>query len=276
MRTLLLCATVLSITACGGTSSTAVHLTRWNFAVVDGRNQAAAAGSGTLANRITSQLTRDPQGTFASRALDRVGDFVLPALAYAQGISLAGEPVEGAIVCGREAAPGEPQVQPLCAFTLADGKAANTVVPGTKAGTYNIVFTAQVQSEEPVKDSTTVIVQPGPAVGAGGGQPCSTGQPGCYLVSVSDVIDLHITMARAWDQYDNLIDISEKTPSFTIRGPCGSPGVPEPNCWPAPAGLTPDGTGWLVTIDPKWAGTNVLLYVFLDGNIVFGWPLSVR
>jgi hypothetical protein len=153
--TLLLLA--LTLTACGGATDTAA--TRYNFAVVAGMNQTSAAGDVQLAQKITAQLTRDPQGKFATR----VFDFFAPKLAYAQGINLSGEPVANAIVCGREALVGEPQVQPLCAFTLADGKAANTVVPGTKAGTYNVVFTAQVPSTEPVKDSTTVIVAAGPA-----------------------------------------------------------------------------------------------------------------
>lgn len=154
MRFALLCLALIGTAACGG--STDVQPTRYNFAVVDGANQKSTAGAPVLEKKITAQLTRDPQGEFAML------DFLLPKLAYAQGISLPGEPIQGAIVCGREALPGEPKVQPLCAFTLADGKAANTVVPGTKAGTYNVVFTAQVTSQEPVKDSTTVIVEAGP------------------------------------------------------------------------------------------------------------------
>lgn len=144
--------------ACGG-SVAAPESTRWNFAVIDGRNQKSVAGDASLAKAVTSQLTRDPNGKFATRVLD----LLRPAVAYAQGLALAGEPVANAIVCGRESAPGEPKVVPLCAFTLADGKAANTVEAGTKAGTFNILFTAQVPSEEPVVDSTTVVVEPGPA-----------------------------------------------------------------------------------------------------------------
>lgn len=157
MRVALICLAVVALAACGGATDT--KPVRYNFAVVDGANQKSTAGSPVLEKKITAQLTRDPQGEFATR----VFDFLAPKLAYAQAINLPGEPVEGAIVCGREALPGEPQVQPLCAFTLADGKAANTVVPGTKAGTFNVVFTAQVTSQEPVKDSTTVIVEAGPA-----------------------------------------------------------------------------------------------------------------
>lgn len=146
----------LVLTACG--SSTDTSPTRYNFAVVDGRNQSSTAGANTLPAPITSQLTRDPQGKFALGVIN----FLLPTVAYAQQqIPLSGEPVEGAIVCGRVAPTGEPQVEPLCAFTLSDGKAANVVKPGTKAGIFNIVFTAQVQSQEPVKDSTTVTVLAG-------------------------------------------------------------------------------------------------------------------
>jgi hypothetical protein len=145
-----------TLAACGSSTDTAA--TRYNFAVIDGRGQTSTAGTATLAKPITSQLTRDPQGQFATR----VFDLLAPAKAYAQGLTLAGDPVANAIVCGREAATGEPQVVPLCAFTLADGKAPNVVQPGTKAGTFNMVFTAQVPSQEPVIDSTTVTVEAGP------------------------------------------------------------------------------------------------------------------
>lgn len=146
---------LLAVVACGG--STDVRPTRYNFAVIDGANQVSKAGDATLAKSITVQLTRDPQGRFATRVLD----FFAPAVAYAQQLSLAGNPVAGEIVCGRESGPGEPKVVPLCAYTLADGKAANTVQGGTKAGTYNILFTAQVPSQAPVVDSTTVTVEAG-------------------------------------------------------------------------------------------------------------------
>ena len=96
-------------------------------------------------------------GSGSSRSLD----FLLPSVAYAQGITLSGTPVANAIVCGREAKPGEPKVVPLCAFTLADGKAANSIQGGTKSGTYHILFTAQVPSQLPVMDSATVTVSPG-------------------------------------------------------------------------------------------------------------------
>lgn len=154
MRYLL--AGLVLLAACGGSTDTVA--TRYNFAVIAGANQSSVAGEAHLVAPITSQLTRDPQGQFATR----VFNFIAPAVAYAQGTSLPGEPVQGAIVCGRVAAFGEPQVVPLCAFTLADGKAANTVQGGTKAGTYNILFTAQVPSQAPVEDSTTVTVNPGP------------------------------------------------------------------------------------------------------------------
>jgi hypothetical protein len=266
MRASILCAAALVLSACG--SSTDTLPTRYNFAVIDGRNQASVAGSAQLAKPITSQLARDPNGQFASGLFN----WLAPAVAYAQTLTVAGTPVANAIVCGRETLAGEPKVVPLCAFTLADGKAANSVESGTKAGTYNIVFTAQVPTQAPVKDSTTVTVAAGPAVGAGGGQ-CNTDQPGCYLVSVGDVLDLHITFNRAWDQYNNAVDITTKIPSYAVRGPCGQG---QPNCWPAPVGLTPDGTGWSVTIDKQWAGQHVFLYVFLDGNVVLAWPLSVK
>ena len=137
MRASILCAVALVLSACG--SSTDTVPTRCNFAVIDGRNQASTAGTAQLAKPITSQLAVDPNGKFATG----IFNWLAPAVAYAQTLTVSGTPVADAIVCGRETLPGEPKVVPLCAFTLADGKAANSVESGTKAGTYNIVFTAQ-------------------------------------------------------------------------------------------------------------------------------------
>lgn len=146
-------ALLLLAAACGG-SSTDAGPTRYNFAIIDGKNQISTAGDPTLSKPVTSQLTRDANGKFASGVLD----FLLPAKAFAQSITLPGAPVANAIVCGRESLPGEPKVQPLCAYTLADGKAANTIQGGTKAGTYKIIFTVQLPTQMPVMDSTTVVV----------------------------------------------------------------------------------------------------------------------
>lgn len=156
MRRPMLCLALLAVAACGG--STDVLRTRYNFAVVDGLNQVSTAGAPVLAKPITAKLTRDPEGKFATR----VFDFLAPKLAFAQDLPLSGEPIAGQLVCGRESEPGEPKVEPLCAFTLADGKAPNVVKPGTKAGVYNMVFTAQDVGVLPVKDSTTVTVEAGP------------------------------------------------------------------------------------------------------------------
>lgn len=149
---------LVAIAGCGG-GSTDTGPTRYNFAIVDGKNQSSTAGAPTLAKPITAQLTRDPNGKFATRMFD----FLAPAIAYAQDIPLSGEPIPGQLVCGEESNPGEPKVVPLCAFTLLDGKAANTIQGGTKAGTYKMRFTAQVESQLPVQDSTNVTVDPGPA-----------------------------------------------------------------------------------------------------------------
>lgn len=262
---------LILLAACGS-SATDTGPTRYNFGIVDGANQVSTAGDAALAKRVTSQLTRDPNGTFATR----VFDFLAPTIAYAQGLVLSGTPVAGAIVCGREAKLGEPQIVPLCAFTLSDGKAANAVQPGTKAGKFNILFTAQVPATEPVKDSTTVTVNASAATHAGGGN-CSTGQPGCYLVDAGSTFDLHPVLIRAWDQFENLVDLTTKTPGYKITACAPSVNGQTPVCvWPAPVGTLADGAGWTFTIDAKWKGQYVLLYVFLDGNVVVGWPLEVR
>lgn len=158
MRAFILPALLAALTACGN-SSTDPAPTRYNFGIVDGANQSSTAGTPQLSAPITAQLTRDPQGKFATR----VFDLLLPMKAFAQGLTLSGEPIEGQLVCGEEANTGEPRVEPLCAFTLADGKAPNKVQPGTKSGQYWMVFTAQEVGQAPVKDSTTVTVLPGPA-----------------------------------------------------------------------------------------------------------------
>ena len=210
MKSIALCLSLIALTACGGSTDT--KAVRYNFAVIDGANQISAAGDAALEKRVTSQLTRDPQGTFATRVLD----FFAPAIAYAQALTLSGTPVSNAIVCGREAIAGEPQIVPLCAFTLADGKAANTVVPGTRAGTYNILFTAQVQSQEPVKDSTTVKVLAGPVdgialIGTFDGKP--------RTLAAGSTYDVRQLLGRALDAYGNEVT------AYTVSGTGTVPGV---------------------------------------------------
>jgi hypothetical protein len=182
--------------ACG--SATDTPPVRYNFGIVDGRDQRSTAGAAQLAKSVTTQLTRDPQGEFASRVLD----FFKPVVAYAQSLSLAGDPVANAIVCGRESAPGEPKVVPLCAYTLADGKAANIVEGGTKAGTYTILFTAQVPSQAPVVDSTTVTVDPGAA------DTVIAAVAGWLFVGEGKGIQLSQLVIHAADRYGNLVTSS--------------------------------------------------------------------
>lgn len=158
--------------------------TRYNFGIVDGADQSSVAGATSLGKPITSQLTKDPQGKFAARIMD----FLLPLKAYAQGLTMPGEPVANALVCAREAGPGEPKAFPLCAFTLADGKAPISITGGTKAGKFVVVFSAQVQTQQPVRDSTTVIVNAGPMAShrfvKGAGFDCWTTLPADYVRDV--------------------------------------------------------------------------------------------
>jgi hypothetical protein len=270
---------VALIAACGG-SSTAPTAARFNFAIVAGKDQQVTASAASPDKTVTAMLTRDPNGTFATRVLD----FLSPAIAFAQDITLSGTPVANQIVCGQQAKPGEPEIIPLCAFTLADGKAANHVKGGTKAGKYELPFTAQVATQIPVKDSTSFTVVPGPAIGAGGGQ-CSTGQLGCNLVSGGDVLDIHTMIPNAWDEFQNPIDVATKTPSYAVRAASCGYCINQANTTPSPT--VPDASGWLVTVDPKFAGPpvyvgpvaeypKVLVYVFVDGNVVYRWPIEVK
>jgi len=200
---------LVAAVACGGATDTGP--TRYNFAVIDGRNQVSVAGDATLAKPITSQLTRDPQGKFATRVLD----FLAPAIAYAQTLTLSGTPVANAIVCGREAKAGEPQVIPLCAFTLTDGTAANSVHGGTKAGKFNILFTAQVTSQLPVADSTTVAV----AAGAMASQSFTGVGFSCWTV---------VEPERVLDQYGNPVPyrfVTTGTLAHTASNVLGSDGA---------------------------------------------------
>jgi hypothetical protein len=146
-------ALVAAIAACGG-SGTDTGPLRYNFGVVAGKNQISTAGAATLGAPITTELTRDKNGTFARGPFD----FLLPNAAFAQALTMPGTPVAGALICAQQSAAGEPQAVPLCAFTLADGTAPIAIKGGTKAGTFVMAFTAQLQTQMPVKDSTTVTV----------------------------------------------------------------------------------------------------------------------
>lgn len=149
----------LSLAACGGSGTTDTGPARYNFAVVDGSNQVSTAGDVTLSKPITSELTRDPNGTFAKGG--GVFDFLLPAKAFAQGLTLKGTPVANTIVCGRITASGEPQIVPICAYTDTAGKVPSTIMGGTKAGKFNLLYTAQVPAGSVVADSTSVTVNAG-------------------------------------------------------------------------------------------------------------------
>jgi hypothetical protein len=259
------------LAACGA-SSTDIQPTRYNFAVIDGANQASTAGAALLAKPITAQLTRDPQGKFATR----VFDFLAPSIAYAQGIVLSGTPVANAIVCGREALPGEPQVVPLCAYTLADGKAANSVQPGTKAGTYNVVFSAQVPTQMPVKDSTTVTVL--------------AGDVAKYVVArftpvggfvrqagLNSTFDIHDVIASAADKYDNTIAPPYVfVPGWAVRDgtePDANPAIPDVTGWTFAVVLNPTGKS---VPDPSGNyKTRLTVYTWVAGVRDF-FQLDVR
>lgn len=174
---------IVLLFACGdGKSLVDPGPTRYNFGIVGGANQTSVAGANQLPQPVTSQLTKDPNGKFANR----LRDFILPLKAFAQGLQMPGTPVAGALVCAREAAPGEPTAFPLCAFTLADGKAPITVKGGTKAGSHWVKFSAQVQSQQPVTDSTIVTVVAGPVAShkfwKGTGYLCWTVFPADFVV----------------------------------------------------------------------------------------------
>jgi hypothetical protein len=269
---------LLPLLACGGGSTTPV-VVRYNFAVVVGRNQQSTASDAASPTNVTSQLTRDPQGTFASSVVKGVGDFIAP-IAYAQGLTLSGTPVAGALVCGVQTPFGEPQIVPLCAFTLADGKAANTVVGGTKSGIYNVVFYAQVPSQLPVKDSTTFTVQPG--------APVHNNNGGSANIMVGDSLDLRALMLQnrvtIVDKFGNVIyqpgDTASKfTPSHAV---CNdhAPTTVLFGCMNVPFAAAPDTTAWIVpaamidaieALAPQQSG--VIVYLFGSGVPI--WSVSV-
>jgi hypothetical protein len=262
MRHICTLALLLSCAACGG-STTSTPEGPLKLGIVAGNNQVAPAGSVKLTDPVVGRLVR------VSTASGPRFEFVKTA--YAQTV-VTGSPVPGAVVCAVSMTAGSMVPFVPCTNTDADGKATFFFTPGTKAGEAESEIRGTLAGQPAVFDTATATVLPGPAVKASGGQ-CNTGQPGCYLVSVGDVLDLHMTFTQAFDQYDNSIDLTGIVPSYAIRGPCGSG---EANCFPPPAGLTPDGSGWTLTVDPKWAHTKVFLYVFLGGNVVVTWPLSIN
>ncbi len=236
----------ISLAACGGKDAFAPPPDRYNFGVVDGGNQSSVAGASALGQPITSQLTRDPNGKFAYR-LQRI---LLPPFAHAQGLTMPGTPVSGAIVCAREADAGEPKAFPLCAFTNALGKAPITIQGGTKAGTYRVVFSAQVQSQQPVRDSTDVTVEAGPPATW---QFRNTPIPS---LPTGTTLDLRSLALYAQDQYQNFIRREvwiQMTPGVALRHG-GEPGVP-----------SPDFYSWTVTFGAQWSGKRVYVYAWL-GN----------
>lgn len=185
-----LAAALLGATACGG--STDVGATRYNFKVIRGLNQTAAAGSSKVGNPIVSKLTTAPDGQFASRSR---WNFLRPRVAFAQEISVKGNPVVGGVVCAPIPKAGEPTPFSICTNTLADGTAPFAYTPGTKAGVYNIKFVAQTETSSLVTDSTTLIVEAGPA------DPNYRGSLGNPYLHSPAVID----STAVQDQYGNAV-----------------------------------------------------------------------
>lgn len=239
-RTITILAAVLI--ACSSTS-TDTGPPRFNFGVVAGRNQSSIAGAASLSEPITTELTRDKNGTFAGRALELLS----PRSAFAQTLTMTGTPVSGAIVCAREAAPGEPQASPLCAFTLADGTAPITIKGGTKAGVFVVTFTAQVETQQPVKDSTTVTVS------AGAITVNSFTDKQTLLVGAASIPDLVYHLLQ--DRYGNAIpyriltDCCAHAPNATVGA-----GVP----WPLVADKVGTGTFWVIVASGDTVGTGSL------------------
>jgi hypothetical protein len=259
MRKLSLFVLTLAIAACS--SSTATQPTRYNFAVVAGQNQQSTASDAAPEQSVKSMLTSDPNGTFASRVLDRVGDFLAPAVAYAQGLTLTGTPVANTLVCGREAKPGEPTVVPLCVYTLPDGTAPSAIKAGTKAGTYTMPYSAQVPGQSPLPDSTPFTVLPGAPVQIG------VGNFGGDSILVGATYDLHKAITVVVDKYSNAIytmgdTTSNYSPSYAVRGAVSD--VP----------AAPDAAGWIVTPGLKAPG-KVFVFLFAGGTIVAG-PLGLK
>jgi hypothetical protein len=253
MRTLAVC-TLIALTACGG-STTSTPEGPLKLGIVAGNNQVAAAGSAKLTDPVVGRLVR------VSTAQGPRFEFVKTA--YAQTV-VTGSPVPGAVVCAVSLTAGSMVPFVPCTNTDVDGKATFFFTPGTKAGEAKSEIRGTLAGQPAVFDTAKATVMPGPAARVDGGQPCNTDQPGCYLVSAGDVFDLHITFSRAWDQYDNSVDIAGITPgyAFALRTD-PKPGVAQ-------------GTGWSATIDKQWTGKQIFLYVFVGGNAVLTWPLRVN
>jgi hypothetical protein len=254
MREFRTLALLLACAACGG-SATSTPEGPLKLGIVAGNNQVAQAGSTRLTDAVVGRLVR------VSTASGPRFEFVKTA--YAQTV-VTGSPVPGAVVCAASLTPGDMVPFVPCTNTDANGQATFFFTPGTKAGVAESEIRGTLAGQPAVFDTAQATVLAGSPVRVDGGSSCNTDQPGCYLVSAGDVVDLHMTFTRAWDQYDNAVDLTGVTPGFAMA--LRTDAKP----------TAPQGTGWSMTIGQQWSGQLVYLYVFLGNNVVVTWPMSVR
>lgn len=239
---------------CGG-SATSTPEGPLKLGIVSGDNQVALAGSQKLTDPVIGRLVR------VSTASGPRFEFVKTA--YAQTV-VTGSPVPGAVVCAVSLTPGDMVPFVPCTNTDANGQATFFFTPGTKAGEVHSEIRGTLAGQPAVFDTATATVEAGPAAKVTGSAPCNTDQPGCYLVSAGDAFDIHMTFSKAWDEYDNAVDVATLTPEYAVALRTD----------PQPA--DPQSKGWTYTVESKWAGQQIFLYVFLNGKVVVTWPLKVN
>lgn len=252
------------VAACSGGSAAPMPDGAPRLGVIGGNHQSVeAAPAVKLPSQVVAQVVRLPSGQVAMTT--RVLDALLPPKAFAQ---TAVNGIPGAVVCSVAPDPAHPLTPEVpCTNTDAQGLAYFTFHADSVAGVAKAEVRGTVNGTTHVSDSVSATVLPSTPVTATGGVSCTTGQSGCYAVHVGDTLDLHMTFTTLKDRYGNAVDPA------TVAAPGSAVGLLSD--YPANPPTAPTVAGWTTTVEAQWAGQKVVLYVFMDGNRVVAWPLSV-
>lgn len=272
---------LVSMAACGGGSAAPQPDGPITASVLAGNHQVVtAAPSAPMPQRLAVMAVQQPNGQVSARILNRIGDAILPAKAYAQ-IGLKGAPNKA--MCTAAPHPGE-QVQHFdlpCYVTDTTGIAYFVPLTDTIAGKPIARIGFGAPGGTVVTDSTQNTIKPDvPAdvqVVFGDAQATPLG---LVTIPVNGTIDLHRYIRFVMDKYHNYIapsnigaitccggladTVSNFTPAYAVR-PAGASGLPS----------APDATGWIV--DPHLSAPGrVQVYLFAGSKVTSGLTVQAQ
>jgi hypothetical protein len=180
-------ASILLLGACDGPNGPNGPLA---LGIVSGNHQTAIAGDDQLTEPVIGKMVRTPSGSIAWSWL------VSPA--YADGTTVNGSPVAGAVVCAVSVTEGGLEPFTPCTNTAEDGTAVFFFSPGTKAGEAKSEIRGTVNAQPAVFDTVVAAIQPGPVRFFN-----FEYTPPSPYVEPGDTVDIRAGLSHTRDAYGN-------------------------------------------------------------------------